>query len=58
MEIIDRVIWDIDETATVAIIDSATGEIIKQFQNNAEIVDYSSAIDLAVAKGDGAAMKK
>ncbi|WP_310426771.1 thioredoxin domain-containing protein [Chamaesiphon sp. VAR_48_metabat_135_sub] len=53
------------KTSTVAIIDSATGKILKQFQNNAEITEYSSVLDLAIAQcagGDtmshGDAMKK
>lgn len=41
------------KTSTVAIIDPATGKIMKQFQNNTEIADYSSILDLAIAKGNG-----
>ena len=47
------------KTSTVAIIDPATGKIMKQFQNNAEITGYSSVLDLAIAQGRGGdAMKK
>jgi thiol-disulfide isomerase/thioredoxin len=46
------------KTATVAIIDPATGKIMKQFQNNAEIAEYSSVLDLAITQGRGDAMKK
>ncbi len=47
------------KTATVAIIDPATGKIMQQFQNNAEIAEYSSVLDLAIAQGRGGdAMKK
>jgi thiol-disulfide isomerase/thioredoxin len=41
------------QTATVAIIDPATGKVIKQFRNNAEIADYSSVLDRAIAQGRG-----
>jgi thiol-disulfide isomerase/thioredoxin len=41
------------KTSTVAIIDPATGKIMKQFQNNAEITDYSSILDRAIAQGRG-----
>lgn len=40
-------------TSMVAIIDPATGKIIKQFRNNAEITEYSTVLDLAIAKGRG-----
>lgn len=47
------------KTSTVAIIDPATGKIMKQFQNNAEIANYSSVLDLAIAQSSGVdAMKK
>ena len=47
------------KTSTVAIIDPATGKIMKQFQNNAEITEYSSILDRAIAQGRGGdAMKK
>ena len=47
------------KTSTVAIIDPATGKIMKQFQNNAEITNYISVLDLAIAQGRGGnAMKK
>jgi thiol-disulfide isomerase/thioredoxin len=53
------------KTSTVAIIDPATGKIMKQFQNNAEVADYSSVLDLAIVQGrsgdamsHGDAMKK
>jgi thiol-disulfide isomerase/thioredoxin len=41
------------KTSTVAIIDPATGKIMKQFQNNAEITEYSSVLDRAIAQGAG-----
>jgi thiol-disulfide isomerase/thioredoxin len=41
------------KTSTVAIIDPATGKIMKQFQNNAEIANYSSVLDLAISQGHG-----
>ena len=41
------------KTSTVAIIDPATGKIMKQFQNNAEITEYSSILDRAIAQGRG-----
>jgi thiol-disulfide isomerase/thioredoxin len=40
-------------TSMVAIIDPATGKIMKQFRNNAEIIEYSSVLDLAIAQGRG-----
>jgi thiol-disulfide isomerase/thioredoxin len=47
------------KTSTVAIIDPATGKIMQQFQNNAEITEYSSVLDLAIAQSRGSdAMKK
>jgi thiol-disulfide isomerase/thioredoxin len=47
------------KTSTVAIIDPATGKIMKQFQNNAEIAEYSSVLNTAIAQGRGGdAMKK
>jgi thiol-disulfide isomerase/thioredoxin len=47
------------KTSTVAIIDPATGKIMQQFQNNAEITEYSSVLDTAIAQGRGGdAMKK
>jgi hypothetical protein len=39
----------------VAIIDPATGKIMQQFQNNAEITEYSSVLDLAILQGRGSA---
>jgi hypothetical protein len=39
------------KTSTVAIIDPATGKIMKQFQNNAPITEYSSILDRAIAQG-------
>ncbi len=41
------------KTSTVAIIDPATGKIIQQFQNNAEVSEYSSVLDLAIAQNRG-----
>ena len=47
------------KTSTVAIIDPATGKIMQQFQNNAEINEYSSVLDSAIAQSRGSdAMKK
>ncbi len=53
------------QTATVAIIDPATGKVMKQFRNNAQLTEYTSVLDLAIAKssggnamGDSDAMKK
>jgi thiol-disulfide isomerase/thioredoxin len=47
------------KTATVAIIDPANGKIMRQFQNNADIAEYSGVLDLAIAQGRGGdAMKK
>ncbi len=47
------------KTSTVAIINPATGKIMQQFQNNAEITEYSSVLDLAIAqKRGGDAMNK
>lgn len=47
------------KTSTVAIIDPATGKIIQQFQNNAEITEYISVLDPAINQGRGGdAMKK
>jgi thiol-disulfide isomerase/thioredoxin len=41
------------KTATVGIIDPATGKIMKQFQNNAELTEYTGVIDRAIAQGRG-----
>jgi thiol-disulfide isomerase/thioredoxin len=47
------------QTATVAIIDPATGKVMKQFRNNAELTEYTSILDRAISKGSGGdAMKK
>jgi thiol-disulfide isomerase/thioredoxin len=46
------------QTSTVAIIDSATGKIMKQFRNNADLAEYTGIIDLAIAQGHGDPMKK
>jgi thiol-disulfide isomerase/thioredoxin len=47
------------KTSTVAIIDPATGKIMQQFQNNAEITEYISVLDTAINQGrSGDAMKK
>jgi thiol-disulfide isomerase/thioredoxin len=43
------------KTSTVAIIDPATGKIMQQFQNNAEITEYSSVLDTAILQGRGSA---
>ncbi len=47
------------KTSTVAIIDPANGKVVKQFQNNPELADYTAALDLSIAQiGKGDAMKK
>jgi thiol-disulfide isomerase/thioredoxin len=47
------------QTSTVAIIDPATGKIVKQFRNNAEIGEYTGILDSSIAQmGSGDAMKK
>jgi thiol-disulfide isomerase/thioredoxin len=46
------------QTSTVAIIDPATGKVLKQFRNNAEIIEYTAILDRAIAQGSGDAMKK
>jgi thiol-disulfide isomerase/thioredoxin len=47
------------KTSTVAIIDPATGKVVKQFQNNPELADYTTVLDVAIAKmSSGDAMKK
>ncbi len=47
------------KTSTVAIIDPATGKIVKQFQNNPELTDYTAVLDATIAKmSRGDAMKK
>ena len=46
-------------TSTVAIIDPASGKVVKQFHNNPDLADYTAALDLSIAKmGSGDAMKK
>lgn len=46
------------ETSTVAIIDPATGKITKQFQNNANLSEYTSILDRSIAQMGGGMMKK
>jgi thiol-disulfide isomerase/thioredoxin len=47
------------QTGTIAIIDPATGKVIKQFRNNATLSDYTAVLDKSIAKmGKGDAMKK
>ena len=47
------------QTGTIAIIDPATGKVIKQFRNNATLTDYTAVLDRSIAKmGKGDAMKK
>jgi thiol-disulfide isomerase/thioredoxin len=41
------------KTATVAIIDPATGKVMKQFHNNSETADYNSVLNFAIAQGRG-----
>lgn len=36
------------QTSTVAIIDPRTGKILKQFQNNADLVEYTTILDRAI----------
>jgi thiol-disulfide isomerase/thioredoxin len=38
------------KTSTVAVIDPATGKIIKQFQNNPDKADYKTVLDEAIAQ--------
>jgi pentapeptide MXKDX repeat protein len=46
------------QTATVAIIDPATGKVMKQFRNNSELTAYTSILDTSIAQMSGDAMKK
>ncbi len=47
------------QTGTIAIIDPASGKVIKQFRNNATLSDYTAVLDRSIAKmGKGDAMKK
>lgn len=47
------------QTSTVAIIDPATGKIIKQFQNNPDLAEYTSILNRSIAQmGRGNALKK
>jgi thiol-disulfide isomerase/thioredoxin len=47
------------QTATVAIIDPASGKVMQQFRNNAELTAYTSILDNSIAKmTSGDAMKK
>jgi thiol-disulfide isomerase/thioredoxin len=47
------------QTSTVAIIDPASGKIIKQFRNNPELADYTSTLNLSIAQmGHGGMMMK
>jgi thiol-disulfide isomerase/thioredoxin len=47
------------QTGTIAIIDPASGKVIKQFRNNATLSDYTAVLDKSIAKmGKGDAMKK
>jgi thiol-disulfide isomerase/thioredoxin len=38
------------QTSTVAIIDPATGKILKQFRNNSDIAEYKSIIDQSIVQ--------
>jgi thiol-disulfide isomerase/thioredoxin len=38
------------QTSTVAIIDPATGKIIKQFRNNADIAEYQAILDRSITE--------
>ncbi len=47
------------QTGTIAIIDPASGKVIKQFRNNATLSDYTAVLDRSITKmGKGDAMKK
>jgi thiol-disulfide isomerase/thioredoxin len=47
------------KTSTVAIIDPATGKVIKQFENNPELAEYTTVIDRSIAQmGHGGMMMK
>ncbi len=47
------------QTSTVAIIDPASGKIIKQFQNNPNLAEYTSILNRSISQmGRGDAMKK
>jgi thiol-disulfide isomerase/thioredoxin len=47
------------KTSTVAIIDPATGKVMKQFQNNPELAEYTTVIDRSIAQmGNGDTMMK
>jgi thiol-disulfide isomerase/thioredoxin len=47
------------QTATVAIIDPATGKVTQQFRNNAELNAYTSILNSSIVQmGGGDAMKK
>ncbi len=47
------------QTSTVAIINPATGKVIKQFRNNPELTDYTSTLNLSIAQmGRGSAMSQ
>ena len=40
------------------LIDPATGKVMKQFRNNADLAEYTGILDRAIAQGSGDAMKK
>jgi thiol-disulfide isomerase/thioredoxin len=47
------------KTSTVAIIDPATGKVVKQFQNNPDLAEYTTVIDRSIAQmGHGGMMMK
>ncbi|WP_310487114.1 thioredoxin domain-containing protein [Chamaesiphon sp. VAR_69_metabat_338] len=47
------------QTATIAIIDPATGKVTQQFRNNADLTAYTSILNSSIAQmGSGDAMKK
>ncbi len=47
------------KTSTVAIIDPATGKVVKQFKNNPELAEYTTVLDRSIAQmGNGDAMMK
>jgi hypothetical protein len=38
------------QTSTVAIMDPATGKIIKQFRNNADLAEYQAILDRSITE--------
>jgi thiol-disulfide isomerase/thioredoxin len=46
------------QTSTVAIIDPATGRIIKEFQHNPNLTEYTAILDRSIAQMRGKTVKK